>query len=138
MQRHFCCPPVSLINGWRCRTCVAALMRQFVQFCTKTMAVHFIAMCLRGCISVVAAQRNEEFSLVINQRNADLPGDGWRRRPALLWQARWLQLHLAAALKVSLTLCSVASTKSGAVNAGTLMPPSGYAERQQWIIYPSF
>lgn len=51
--------------------------------------------------------------------------------------ARWLQLHLAAALKVSLSLCSVASTKSGAVNAGALMPPSGYAERQQWIIYPS-
>lgn len=52
--------------------------------------------------------------------------------------ACWLQLHLAAALKVSLSLCSVASTKSGAVNAGALMPPSGYAERQQWIIYPSF
>lgn len=41
--------------------------------------------------------------------------------------ARWLQFHLAAALRVSLTLCSVASTKSGAVNAGALMPPSGYA-----------
>lgn len=49
---------------------------------------------------------------------------------------RWLQFHLAAALKVCLSLCSVASTKLGAVNAGALMPPSGYAERQQWIIYP--
>lgn len=55
---------------------------------------------------------------------------------ALLWRACWLKLHLDAELKVSFLLCRVANTKSGAVNAGALIPPSGYAERQQWIIYP--
>lgn len=45
-----------------------ALMRQFVQFCKKTMAVHFIAMRLQGDISTVATPYSEEFSPIINQK----------------------------------------------------------------------
>lgn len=45
-----------------------ALMRQFVQFCTKTMAVHFIAMSLQGYISAAASLYGEEFSPMINQK----------------------------------------------------------------------
>lgn len=57
-----------LINGWRWRTHVAALMRQFVQFCKKTMAVHFIAMCLLGYISSAGSFHSEEFRVAINQK----------------------------------------------------------------------
>lgn len=60
--------PLTLINGWRWRTHVAVLMRQFVQFCKKTMAVHFIAMCLLGYISTATSFRSEEFRPAINQR----------------------------------------------------------------------
>ncbi len=45
-----------------------ALMRQFVEFCKKTMAVHFIAMCLQGYISTAAPSYSEEFSPTINQK----------------------------------------------------------------------
>lgn len=67
MQRHLVAP-ACLINGWRWRTHVVALMRQFVQFCMKTMAVHFIAMCLQGYISTAASLYGEEFSPMINQK----------------------------------------------------------------------
>lgn len=39
-------------------------------------------------------------------------------------------------LKSALIVSSCEHTKSGAVNAGALIPPSGYAERRRWIIYP--
>lgn len=45
-----------------------ALMRQFVQFCKKTMAVHFIAMRLQGYISMAATSYSEDFSPIINQK----------------------------------------------------------------------
>lgn len=45
-----------------------ALMRQFVQFCKKTMAVHFIATRLQGYISMAATSYSEEFSPIINQK----------------------------------------------------------------------
>lgn len=59
---------LTLINGWRWRTHVAALMRQFVQFCKKTMAVHFIAVPLLGCIATATSFRSEEFRPTINQK----------------------------------------------------------------------
>lgn len=72
MQRHFVASmSLPLINGERWRTHVVALMRQFVQFCKKTMAVHFIAMCLQGYISMSATPYDEELSPVINQK---MPG----------------------------------------------------------------
>lgn len=45
-----------------------ALMRQFVQFCRKTMAVHFIAMRLQGYISTAATPYSVEFRPIINQK----------------------------------------------------------------------
>ena len=45
-----------------------ALMKQFVQFGKKTMAVHFIAMRLQGYISMAATAYIEEFSPIINQK----------------------------------------------------------------------
>lgn len=71
---------LTLINGWRWRTHVAALMRQFIQFCKKTMAVHFIAMWLLGHISAAASFHSEEFRPAINQN--PLPSQRWA--PVLL------------------------------------------------------
>lgn len=65
---------LTLINGWRWRTHVAALMRQFVQCCKKTMVVHFIATRLRGYIGM-AASFHTEFRLVINPDSV-APGMG--------------------------------------------------------------
>lgn len=45
------------------------------------MAVHFIAMCLRGYISAVASLYSEEFSRVVNQK--------------MLVYQRWVALQLA-------------------------------------------
>lgn len=45
-----------------------ALMKQFAQFCKKTMAVHFIAMRLQGYISTAATSYSEEFRPIINQK----------------------------------------------------------------------
>lgn len=71
MLRHLVArTSLTLINGRRWRTHVAALMRQFVQFCKKTMAVHFIAMCLLGYISTAASFHSEEFRPAINQNTA--------------------------------------------------------------------
>lgn len=65
---------LTLINGWRWRTHVAALMRQFVQFCKKTMVVHFIARRLRGYIAT-AASFHTQFRPVINPDSV-APGMG--------------------------------------------------------------
>lgn len=65
---------LTLINGWRWRTHVAVLMRQFVQFCKKTMVVHFIATRLQGCMGT-AASFHAEFRPVMNPDSV-APGMG--------------------------------------------------------------
>lgn len=71
---------LALINGGRWRTHVAALMRQFVQFCKKTMVVHFIATRLRGYIGM-AAPFHTEFRPVINPDSV-APGTGGVAAPS--------------------------------------------------------
>lgn len=102
---------LTLINGWRWRTHVAALMRQFVQFCKKTMVVHFIARRLRGYIGM-AASFHTEFRPVINPGYV-APGTGGITARSSVARAVRDSIQMPSLKSVSYFL----NTKSETVNA---------------------
>lgn len=110
---------LTLINGWRWRTHVAALMRQFVQFCKKTVVVHFIAMRLRGYIST-AASFHTEFRPVINPETVAPGMDGITARSSVARVVRD-SIHMPSLKSASYFI----NTKSEIANAVAfhILPP---------------